>query len=67
MVIVSNYDLNVKGLMCLPPINENPALFLKLKELGEIWINKVNMGMSNDTKEAINVTHKDWHIFGKRN
>ena len=70
---LDNYDLNVKGLMCLPPINENPEPhFLKLKELGEIYgLTKLSMGMSNDYKVAIKcgATHIriGTQIFGKRN
>ena len=32
----SNYNLNIIGLMCLPPINEDPKKhFIKLKDLSK--------------------------------
>lgn len=47
--------LDVIGLMCLPPINQDPNLFfLKLKELSLINnVNELSMGMSNDYIDAI--------------
>jgi hypothetical protein len=48
-------DLNVIGLMCIPPINNNPnQYFLSLKKIADK--NKffeLSMGMSNDYQDAI--------------
>lgn len=48
-------DLNVIGLMCIPPINNNPnKYFLSLKKIADK--NKffeLSMGMSNDYQDAI--------------
>ena len=48
-------DLNIIGLMCLPPNEENPALyFSKMQELSNMIQTKdLSMGMSNDYVEAI--------------
>ena len=48
-------DLNIIGLMCLPPNEENPTLyFSKMQELSNIIQTKdLSMGMSNDYIEAI--------------
>ena len=50
-----NLDLNIVGLMCIPPINEEPSLHFALisnlaKELG---LKEMSMGMSSDFKIAI--------------
>ncbi len=50
-----NLDLNVIGLMCIPPFNE-PSLkyFKELKELNnKLNLNELSMGMSSDYLEAI--------------
>ena len=48
-------NLNIIGLMCLPPNEENPTLyFSKMQELSNMIQNKdLSMGMSNDYIEAI--------------
>jgi pyridoxal phosphate enzyme (YggS family) len=48
-------DLNVVGLMCIPPINNNPKqYFLSLKNIAEKnKISELSMGMSNDFQDAI--------------
>ena len=48
-------NLNIIGLMCLPPNEENPTLyFSKMQELSNMIQNKdLSMGMSNDYLEAI--------------
>ena len=64
--------LNIVGLMCIPPINENPANHFKL--LKDIAHNNelryLSMGMSNDYIEALNngATHIriGSKIFGSR-
>ena len=47
--------LPVVGLMCIPPINEEPAMhFALLKKIAERNnLKELSMGMSNDFKEAI--------------
>ena len=52
---LSNYGLNICGLMCIPPANENPALhFALMHELNKRNnLQYLSMGMSNDYKTAI--------------
>jgi len=47
--------LNIRGLMCIPPVNDSPeSYFLKLKELNEHNnLKDLSMGMSDDFKMAI--------------
>ena len=64
--------INVIGLMCLPPINEDPIkYFLKLKKIAdENLLNNLSMGMSNDYLEALkcgsNYLRIGSAILGKR-
>ena len=48
-------NLNILGLMCLPPINNHPDLFFrKLKDLNiENSLKDLSMGMSSDYKIAV--------------
>ena len=48
-------ELNVVGLMCIPPINKPVENFFSLlKNLADKYnINNLSMGMSNDYKQAI--------------
>ena len=68
----SNYDLNIVGLMCLPPINEEPRKhFSKLAVLAKKFnLNYLSMGMSGDYQVALEcgATHIriGTHIFGER-
>ncbi len=50
-----NYGLNIKGVMCIPPIDENPALhFAFLKKIYQRnKLDYLSMGMSSDFKTAI--------------
>ena len=52
---VNKYNIKINGLMCIPPINEDPNKhFFLLRELKEkLNLKKLSMGMSNDFKEAI--------------
>ncbi len=68
-----NLNLNIIGLMCLPPVNRDPEIFFKkLKELAnKIQLDELSMGMSNDFEEAarngstfLRIGSK---IFGMRN
>jgi pyridoxal phosphate enzyme (YggS family) len=47
--------LNIVGLMCIPPLNEEPALhFALLKKLGHVCgLAQLSMGMSEDFETAI--------------
>ena len=47
--------LPVVGLMCIPPLNEEPAMhFALLKKIADRNnLNELSMGMSNDFKEAV--------------
>ncbi len=64
--------LNIVGLMCIPPINENPEPhFLLLKKLAkENSLYQLSMGMSNDYKIALKCGSTFIRIgtqfFGKR-
>ncbi len=70
---ISDSHLNIIGLMCLPPINEDPRIhFLKLRDLAKNFnLNSLSMGMSSDYKVALEcgATHIriGTHIFGERN
>ena len=65
-------DLPVKGLMCIPPINEEASLhFALLRKLAEnCGVEKLSMGMSEDFEKAISfgATHVrvGSAIFGDR-
>jgi len=51
----NNTRLNIIGLMCLPPLNDNPKIhFEKLKNLAdENQLYEISMGMSSDYIKAI--------------
>jgi len=51
----NDLDLDVIGLMCIPPINSNSSsYFLALKQIADKnKLSELSMGMSNDYKEAI--------------
>ncbi len=65
-------NLNIIGLMCIPPINEDSKTHFKLlKEMGQgFGLNRFSMGMSSDYKEAINLNSTYIRLgtilFGKR-
>jgi len=67
-----NLKLDVQGLMCIPPENENSDIFFKdLKNLNQSFgLKKLSMGMSADYISAIknSATHVriGSNIFGKR-
>ena len=66
------YGLNIAGLMCIPPENENPAIhFAFLREISyRNNLKKLSMGMSNDFETAIEfgATHIriGTSLFGER-
>jgi len=50
-----NFDLNIIGLMCLPPNDETPEIyFTKMQSLADkINLKELSMGMTNDYVKAI--------------
>ena len=52
---INKYNLEVRGLMCIPPQDENPEEhFLKLRDLGKDFnLPYLSMGMSEDFETAI--------------
>ena len=64
--------LNVSGLMCIPPVGEEPSMhFALLKTIADRnEIAKLSMGMSDDFEEAIafgsSVVRVGSAIFGAR-
>ena len=52
---VKNYNLNIIGIMCLPPFDEDPKpFFKKMQNLSEnLKLNEISMGMSNDYMDAL--------------
>ena len=67
-----NLKIPVKGLMCIPPINESPSIhFSLLKEIASKYkIKYLSMGMSTDFEQAIKFGSTHVRIgssfFGKR-
>ena len=70
---IENYKLNIVGLMCIPPINEDPKThFLTLGGIAKNFnLSSLSMGMSNDFDVALKcgATHIriGTKIFGERN
>ena len=67
-----NLDLDIIGLMCIPPINKKSnEYFSKMQELSkEIGLENLSMGMSDDYLEAVkygsNFVRIGTKIFGQR-
>jgi len=72
-VCIKKFDLNIVGLMCLPPQDKNNKLhFLKMNSLkNKMKLNDLSMGMSDDYSEAIDCgasfVRIGSKIFGQRN
>ena len=51
----NEYGLNISGLMCIPPLDEEPAIHFALlaKKAEELGLNDLSMGMSQDFQTAI--------------
>ncbi len=70
---LESYNLNIVGLMCIPPLNEDPKKhFLTLAEMAKNFsLSSLSMGMSNDFDIALEcgATHIriGTKIFGERN
>ena len=64
--------LDVAGLMCIPPFNENPEkYFVKMQSLNEkLNLNELSMGMSADYLKAVEFSSTflriGSNIFGPR-
>ena len=69
---VNNFELNIIGLMCIPPEKmDAKPFFKKMKELNQIFgLKELSMGMSSDYLEAIefgaSFIRIGSKIFGKR-
>ena len=67
-----NLNLNIIGLMCIPPANKDPKIyFAKMIDLlNETQLKKLSMGMSGDYLDALNYSSSfirvGSKIFGKR-
>ena len=70
---IENFNLNIVGLMCIPPIDEEPKThFLTLADMAKNFnLSSLSMGMSNDFETALEcgATHIriGTKIFGERN
>ena len=69
---VTEFKLNIIGIMCLPPFSEDPIpFFKKMQKLSEnMKLKEISMGMSNDYMDALkfNATYirVGSKIFGNR-
>ena len=52
---ITDYNLNIIGIMCLPPFDEDPTpFFSKMQNLSEnLNLKDIRMGMSNDYMDAL--------------
>ena len=70
---IENYNVNITGLMCIPPLNDDPKKhFLMLSDMAKNFnLPSLSMGMSNDFDVALKcgATHIriGTKIFGERN
>lgn len=71
-ICVDKYQLSIAGLMCIPPVNENPGPHFSLlrKIADELGLGELSMGMSLDYETALELgaTHVrvGSAIFGNR-
>ena len=71
--IKNDFDLNIIGLMCIPPnVSNTKTFFAKMKQISEkINLNELSMGMSNDyldaAKYSATFVRIGSKIFGSRN
>ena len=65
-------NLNIIGLMCIPPVNKDPKIYFTkmLDLLNETKLKKLSMGMSSDYVDALNYSSSfirvGSKIFGER-
>ncbi|MFL2879223.1 MAG: YggS family pyridoxal phosphate-dependent enzyme [Candidatus Pelagibacter sp.] len=70
--IIKEFDLNIIGLMCIPPfVDDTSSFFIKMKVLSEkINLNELSMGMSDDyiqaAKNSATFIRVGSKIMGKR-
>ncbi len=70
---INQFNLDIVGLMCLPPLNVDPAeSFIKMKKASDnLKLKELSMGMSSDFLTAIKYKSTfvriGSKIFGKRN
>ena len=68
----NDLNLNILGLMCIPPFNQNPESFFNMlyKLNKDCDLNNLSMGMSSDYELAIkngaNYIRVGSYIFGNR-
>ena len=68
----ANLNLNIIGLMCIPPVNKDPKIYFTkmLDLLNETKLKKLSMGMSSDYLDALNYSSNfirvGSKIFGER-
>ena len=73
ITISKQLNLNILGLMCIPPINEDPDKYFKeIKVLNKKFnLQEISMGMSSDYLKAVENSSTYLRIgssiFGKRN
>ena len=71
--IKNDFDLNIVGLMCIPPnVSNTKPFFEKMKQISEkINLNELSMGMSDDyldaAKYSATFVRIGSKIFGARN
>ena len=70
---INELDLNIIGLMCLPPANSDSSIYFDKMEkaLNQFPLNELSMGMSSDYLTALSYNASFLRIgskiFGKRN
>ena len=70
---VDEFNLNIIGLMCLPPINNEPSKYFKqmYSLVKDLSLKELSMGMSNDYLKAVEngatYIRIGSKIFGARN
>ena len=69
---INDFDLDIIGLMCIPPIKDNVQdFFIKMSKLNSsLNLSELSMGMSSDYIDAVNngstFVRIGSKIFGKR-
>tara|TARA_Y100000590_G_C15657284_1_gene991142 strand:- start:1000 stop:1656 length:657 start_codon:yes stop_codon:yes gene_type:complete len=72
-ICTKDFNLNIVGLMCLPPIDNDPTLYFKHMSLlaHDLSLKELSMGMSSDYMDAIEqgatFIRIGSKIFGSRN
>ncbi len=72
-IYCKNLDLDVVGLMCIPPVNDDPEKYFQQMQYynNKLNLNELSMGMSSDYLKAVGYSSTflriGSNIFGKRN